>query len=124
MKKMSPDISCHKEKQDKNYNLFKFINQNLTDHQDWESIVLFYAALHCVHYFLAVPPLSIHPKSHTRTNKLISRHLPRFSANYLVAYQVSRWARYDKLEITDEIRDNCTLCFNEVKHLIPTNTTV
>lgn len=116
---MSPSNTCHKEKSEGCYQLYDFINKNTTSFLGWEASILFYAALHCVNYFFASPPVSKHPNSHKKTNKLVSRHLRNFATDYLFSYQVSRWARYFDINITNTMRDTCLRNYNAVKSLVP-----
>ena len=116
---MSPNEICHKEKSELNYRCYELINKSSTDFIEWEATTLFYGALHCVHHFFASLPSPKHPIKHGVTNKLVSRHLRRYAPDYLRAYQISRWARYDDTVITNRMRNECLKCYNDVKKIIP-----
>jgi hemerythrin superfamily protein len=119
---MCPDIVCHRNKCINNYNLYDFINKNYKTSLEWESTILFYGAMHSVHYFLAHQPLKLHeqhPDKHEETNKLVSKYLQKYASDYLMAYQYSRWARYYNVVIDTKMRDTCLKSYNELKTLIP-----
>ena len=117
---MPPSTDCHKEKQNKNYEIYEFIKSSTKNYKDWESVILFYSSLHCVDYFFATPPITRHPTGHPQRNKLVSRHLKKYAQNYLYSYHISKWARYEDIEITDTMRDICLRNYNSVKQLVPT----
>ena len=116
---MAPSQKCHKEKSEGNYQFYDFIQSNTTDFKGWEATILFYSALHCVNHFFASLPISKHPNTHKKTNKLVSRHLRPYAPDYIYSYHISRWARYLDITITDTMRDTCLRNYSAVKTLVP-----
>lgn len=116
---MSPSQVCHKEKSDDNFRLYELVKDNNANFLGWEAIILFYSALHCVSHFFADLPKPEHPRSHIKISKLMARHLRQYAQDYSDSYYISRWARYEDLEITETWRDLCLRNYNAVKTLVP-----
>jgi len=112
-----PPKGAHKAKEINNFNVYKFLDSNAS-FLDWESIILFYSALHCVDAFFSTLPTSIHPRNHKYRNKMVSRYLGSYASDYLYAYNISRLARYSNIPISQVMKDACLKCYNDLSKIV------
>src|SRR5271154_1425791 len=87
-----PQESWHSQKATHDYETYDLLRTRKDQYCDWESVTLFYAALHQVDGYLA--KRNIHPENHGERNKYVRTMLGQIRTPYLMLYQYARKARY------------------------------
>jgi len=101
-----PKRDWHTRKCKHNLDAYNFLNSATKDFLDWKIVMLFYSVVHDVDAFfdtLPLPPFEKHPKEHKYRRKLVSRYLGIIAQEYHNLDQLSRWARYDNVPITQPL---------------------
>jgi len=115
-----PRRDWHTYKHDHNIEAYNFLNKTI-EFTDWKVVVLFYATLHDVDAFFSSLPIPKHPKRHRERRKLVTQHLRPIAQEYYILYELSRWARYEELNITQQFVNTAYESYSKVhSYLHPT----
>ena len=107
-----PTSAWHQLKSKHDIDVYSYLDLGSNKFVDWESVTLFYSALHLVDAYL-VGTYGIQPSNHRLRNNYVNMYLRSIRLEYLFIYNLSKKSRY-MATVSIQERDRAKVHFNSI----------